>query len=311
MATKVEKRNGNYRARVSYVDECGKQKFKSFTAPTAKEANYLAAQYELERTHKSKPENVTLREAMERFIDNRENILSPSTVDGYHQLIRNAYGAIIDVRLGNLTQEHIQKAINDYSADHEPKTVLNALAFVSTVLKEFFPSLYTKIDTPMIVDKEIIIPSTEQVDTLLVLSKGKEIHLPILLGARLGLSRSEVFGLSWASIDLANDILTVKSAMVQDEHNAYVLKGPKTRKRHRTLDLGLEIKEELQGMDKSKPLFTMTPSQFTDRYRWLAGIVGAPLGFHTLRHYNASIMALLGVPRSYAIRISLKGPRGY
>ena len=101
----------------------------------------MALQFEVGKKHSNKPENVSLRTAIERYIANRENVLSPATIKGYNQLVRNAYGSLIDMRLGNIKKEDIQKVINDYSKEHSPKSVRNALGLLSVVLKELYPSL--------------------------------------------------------------------------------------------------------------------------------------------------------------------------
>jgi integrase len=303
MATKAEKlKSGNYRVRTSYVDETGKQRFKSFTAETAKEAKYLALQFEVDHKHKAKPENISLREAMERFISNRGNLLSPATIKGYQQLKRNAYGSIIDRRLGNITTEDIQKAINEYAEEHSAKSVRNALALISTVLKKTYPSLYSDlIVVPDEEKKDIVIPTTEQVNSIIAATKGKPLYLPIILGALLGLRRSEIFALTWDDIDLEKNAITINKAKVQNEFREYVVKGTKTRNSRRTLTIPASIKEELLEMDKDKPLMALGVNQFSQRYRRLANKLNMPESFHALRHYNASIMLQLNVPNKYAM----------
>jgi integrase len=292
MATKAEKlSSGNYRVRTSYVDETGKQRFKSFTAATAKEAKYLALQFDLERKHKAKPENISLREAIQRYISNRENILSPATVQGYNQLLRNAYGSIIDVRLGNLSIEDIQKAINEYAEKHSAKSVRNALGLLSTVLKKIYPSLYSElIIIPEEEKKDIVIPTTEQVDAIIAAAKGKPIYLPILLGAMLGLRRSEIFALTWEDVDLDKNTITINKAKVQNKDKQYVLKKTKTKNSTRTLTIPAVVKEELLAMDKEQPLMVLGVNQFSQRYRRLASKLNCPESFHALRHYNALLL---------------------
>lgn len=304
MATKVEKLNsGNYRVRTSYVDETGKQRFKSFTAETPKEAKFLASQFEVERKHQSKPENVSLREAIERFISNRENILSPSTIVGYQQLQKNAYGSIIDMRLGYINKEEIQKVINDYAKDHSPKSVRNALGLLSSVLKEFYPAINVNgVKLPQAKKNEIDIPTTEEVGLILEAAKNGPIYLPILFGAYLGLRKSEIFALTWDDIDLDNSTVSINKATVRNRDGMYVIKPTKTTNSTRTLTIPSLIKEELVARrQEDKALFDVPLETFDNRYKLMIKRIGLKCNFHALRHYNASIMLQLNVPIKYAM----------
>ena len=75
-------------------DESGKRIYKSFTAPTKKEAELMAAQYAIERETYSDEKNLLLKTAMERYNKAKENVLSPSTMRGYVQ-----YAAKMDKRM--------------------------------------------------------------------------------------------------------------------------------------------------------------------------------------------------------------------
>ncbi|MBT3319324.1 MAG: site-specific integrase [Clostridia bacterium] len=302
MAGKAEKLNsGNYRVRTSYVNETGKQISKGFTASTAKEAKFLAMQFEVDHKHKARPENVSFKDAIESFLSNRENVLSVSTVVGYQQLKRNAYASIIDMRVGLITKEKVQKVINEYAKDHAPKSVRNALGFLSSVLREYHSGL--KIDGIILPKKkkvEIIIPTTDEVERILQETKGTDMYLPVMLGAMLGMRRSEIFALTWSDIDLKKKMVTIDKAVVKDVTGAYVIKGTKTTSSERKLALLDSIVDELKEKDKDEPLLAMGVNAFSQRYRRLCKRVDAPTSFHTLRHYNASVMLSEGVPNRYA-----------
>lgn len=301
VATKAEKlKSGNYRSRASYIDETGKQRFKSFTAPDAKQARLLAQQFENDLVFNSKVENISLRDAINRYIENRENILSPSTVVGYEQLVRNAYPSIIDRRIGVLTREDIQKAINDYSKNHSAKSVHNAYGLLSVVLKELYPTLDIKnIKLPQKKKSEIVIPTKEELDKIIDATKDTELHLPILLSAFLGLRRSEIFGLTPNDINLKQNTITIDNAMVRDRYGSYVDKTTKTESSQRTLQIPKIIREELEKI-KGDPI-EIDYKNFSQRYGKICEKLGVPTKFHALRHYNASLMLQLNVPNKYAM----------
>ena len=79
-ATKCE--GGNYRARVTYYDDNGVQRSESFTRKTKKEAESAAYDFKINRLKMTKPENITLGDAADKFIDSNK-VLSPSTIASY------------------------------------------------------------------------------------------------------------------------------------------------------------------------------------------------------------------------------------
>ncbi|HAX39921.1 MAG TPA: hypothetical protein DCY10_03430, partial [Clostridiales bacterium] len=136
MAKAQKLKSGNYRCKANYTDELGQQRSKSFTADTKKEAEAQAAVFLMERKHDNKPENITLGQLTDRYIENRSNLLSPSSVAAYKKLRRTAFQDIIDVRMGLLTKELYQKAINTYSMGRAYKTVVCAHTFYKHILSE-------------------------------------------------------------------------------------------------------------------------------------------------------------------------------
>ena len=107
--------SGHYRCRAYYTDELGNYKSKSFTADTKKEAERLVAAFLIDVEHSKKTENKTLGQLADTFMENRSNILSPSTIAGYRKFRRTAFQDIIDVRLELLTKKSYQKAISPSS----------------------------------------------------------------------------------------------------------------------------------------------------------------------------------------------------
>jgi hypothetical protein len=128
--------SGSWRCKAYFTDETGKHTSKSFTGSTKKEAEGLAAIFLMERKHDNKLENSTLAKLADRFIENRSNILSPSTIATYRKFRRIALQDIINVRIGLLTKELYQKAINEYSKTRSYKTVMSAHTFYKQLLVE-------------------------------------------------------------------------------------------------------------------------------------------------------------------------------
>ena len=85
MATAKQLPSGSWRCQV-YAGTApdGKRQYRSFTAYTKKEAEYAALEWQLHYREISRDSsNMTLAEAMERYLASKDSILSPSTVRGY------------------------------------------------------------------------------------------------------------------------------------------------------------------------------------------------------------------------------------
>lgn len=143
MSSKATKtKNGRWRCKAYYTDEKGKYTSKSFTEDTKRKAEAAAAAFLVDLKHDAKPENKTLGELADAFIENRSNLISPSTLRGYKSIRKNAFKSITDCRIGLLTKEVYQKAINDYAEGHSYKTVFSAHVFFNKVLKENKEKIY-------------------------------------------------------------------------------------------------------------------------------------------------------------------------
>ena len=78
--------SGNYRVQViDGYDDNGKRQVKSFTAETEWEALKMADDYK--KGLYKKPCEMTVYEALEKYIESRDNILSPSTIKGRYPTI--------------------------------------------------------------------------------------------------------------------------------------------------------------------------------------------------------------------------------
>ena len=84
--------SGSWRIRICYLDEKGKQVRKSFTAETKQEARHMADVFMTERKQNKKIENKTTKQLADYYIENRSNVLSPTTITGYKSILKNPKG---------------------------------------------------------------------------------------------------------------------------------------------------------------------------------------------------------------------------
>jgi integrase len=305
MAKATKLKSGNWRCKANYKDEKGNHVNKSFTAETKKEAEFMAAQFLVERKHKQKPVNKTIGELATEYLDSRSNLLSPSTLRSYRVLRRTAFPALMETRAGMVTQKMYQAHINEYADGRSPKTVMEAHRLMCRVFQENKIDVDTKsIILPPKVKTEISIPTTDEVKQILEASKAKGIYFPVLLAALLGLRRSEIFALTWGDIDAENNRIRINKAIVKNTDCRYVVKATKTQSSTRSLYMPPQIAEALpERKADGERVFDVFPDAFSNRFRKM--INGLKLkhnyNFHALRHYCASAMLKNNIPDKYAM----------
>lgn len=292
--------SGNYRVNLYVGKENGKRIYKSFTASTPKEAEYMALEYKLYKKELSKTINYTLSYAIDKYIEKKQPILSPSSIATYKKIKRLYFKDILNKKLSDITQEDIQKEINKQTKILSPKTVKCNHGFLSAVFKEYNSSFVLKTTLPR--NKKFVpnIPDTEAIKTILITVKNTNIEIPVLLAVWLGLRMSEIRGLKWEHIK--GDKIHIKQAIV-DADNVATIKGTKSEAGTRTLYIPKYLKEILSKQPKtSEYVVTMKRPTIYDNYIRLLKSAGLPhYRFHDLRHANASIMLALNIPDKYAM----------
>ena len=264
-------------------------------------AEYRAKEFLIEREHSAKPENKTLGEMADRYIDSQSEILSPSTVRGYRSIRQNAFASITNMRVGLLTKELYQNAVNEYAKGRSPKTVLSAHAFFNKVLNENNITVGNGAKLPTKAKKEIQIPSTEEMIEFLKGIKGTRLYLYCLFSVCLGLRKSETIALEWTDINLEEKTVVIDKARVRDEVGSYVQKPPKTFSGTRTLHMPQLLIDALKTEEnQTGVIFKDSPKALESLYQRQKTRLGFPYNFHALRHYYASVMLLSGLPNRYA-----------
>ena len=313
MATAKKLPSGNWRVQV-YMGKGpdGKPTYKSVTASTKKEAEYEALQYQLHHKAVSKDSAaMTLREAMNAYIDSRRGVISVTTVRGYETIVRNNLPGLMDAQLRKLTPNSIQQAVSQEAQAHSPKSVANVYSLMLSTLKMFHRPLYRELQ-----DAEIKLPqkqkfqpkvlNTDQVATLVLAIQGNIMELPILLALWCCLRESEICGLKWTDIDWEHGRLHVHGAKVLTGTTRVATKAPKTVESDRWINLDpylLDVLREARAHSESEYVTKLSGSSMWKRFKTILRRNNLPdVRFHDLRHSNASIMAMTGVPQYLAQR---------
>lgn len=288
--------SGSYRVQVM-VD--GKRISVTDKDPTVAVAKAMALKAKMEEARKS-PRSMTVGEAIDRYIESKDSVLSPSTIAGYKRIRANALQGIMDVKLPDLTREKVQREINAMAKKKSPKTVRNAHGLLTAALAEYELDMVLRTTLPQKQHYDAKIPTADEIKKILKQAQGTEMEIPIFLAVWLGLRASEIRGITWDCID--GNTLYIKQAIVEGE-NGPVLKGTKTYSGTRKLILPKYIKGLIDAVPhQGEFLCRLSGQAMYKRFSRICENAGVPhYRFHDLRHTNASIMLALGVPDKYAM----------
>jgi len=300
--------SGSWRCLVyDYTDKNKKRHYESFTSDTKNEAEYLAAEFALSKNRKSKVVNLTLSEAISKYIGESDAILSPTTISGYKVIQKNAFADIMNVPLKKISKDILKEAVNNESKRKSdstkskgqiisPKTVINEYGLITAVIKQYTDIDCTvKLPTKINHIKELIPP-----ETIIEVVKDTDIELPVLLAMWLSFSISEIKGLTKTN-SINNGFITINEVVVNVGGKDIVKKQAKafTRTRKHKIPEYIQVLIDKVQTDQ---LVTMSGQAVHHRFTRILEKNNLPhMTFHDLRHVNASIMALLRIPDKYAM----------
>jgi len=264
---------------------------------------------------------MTVGKAIDKYIESKEKVLSPSTIIAYKKIRRNDLQSIMDINISDLDQFHIQIAVSeDMAKGKSPKSIKNAHGLLAAVLKQHRPQFVLVTRLPKNPPPTIKIPSEEEMKKIWAQAKGTPYELPILLASWLGLRMSEIRGLKYG--DFENGKLHVQRAMVKGP-TGYIEKGTKTISGNRVIVLPelidkmvkdkraarIEIarSDHLTGKKfivvDDEYLFNFKSNTLYKHFVSICEKAGVEhYRFHDLSHFAASEAHYLGVPDKYSMK---------
>lgn len=284
------------------------------SAPTKKEcidkARLTKAEYKagkrVAKKKKEEPKSPTLSEAIDKFIESRENTWSPLTVRGYRIIQKYRFQSTMNRRIDTIAPQEWQTIINAEAKLCAPKTLKNAWGFIRSVIHAetgvYPPDV--RMPAQMHGNKPFLLP--EQITTFVAAVKDTPYAIPCYLGLH-SLRASEIEGLKWENIPKNPEFIPVSGAVVLDEHNKRVEKRQnKSFASARNVPIMIpELKEALER--ERKPSGKVMPySQNALRYgiRKICKENGLPnVGIHGLRRSFASLAYHLNIPERITMEI--------
>lgn len=237
----------------------------------------------------------TFLKSAEKYMKIKSNVLSPSTIRGYRTIIKSISDGFGNTKTCDITQELVQKEINDYSAEHSPKSTRNLHGFISAVLSVYKPNMILRTTLPQKVKYEAYTPTENEVKKVLSEVKGTEYEIAYRLGC-YGMRRGEICALDPSDLD--GNMLNISKSKVLNDKNTWIIKPiPKTTGSQRTI----YIDDELAGMIKKQGFaFNDHPNRLNHHLHRLLKRLNIPIfRFHDMRAYYASMAHALGIPDAY------------
>ena len=298
MATAKKMPSGKWRVLVfDRIGDDGKRKYKSFTADTKNEAELQAKLYLNDPNRKTRKDSLTVKDAIDRYIASKEGVLSPSTIYGYRRMQRNRYGNIENKKVFALTSEDMQQFISETATEKSAKYTANVYGLLSSSVAMFRPDAVFRITLPKRTSKRQIAPSDDDVKTLFQ-SADSDMRICIALAAFCSMRRGEVCALKYG--DITGDAIYIHADMVTDNSNVYHYKDmPKTSESVRTVHAPQQVIDLIGEGDPNEFVINKPPYAVTKGFIKLRNDLGINIRFHDLRHYYASIGAVLGIPDIY------------
>ena len=262
--------------------------------PTKKEAEIIID----ERIQKENPagdRRDTFEKSAEKYLLIKQNVLSPSTIRGYRVIIRSLSDRFKNTKTLNISQELIQKEVNDYSAYHSAKSTANLHGFISAVLGVYYPSLRISTTLPQKRKYEAVTPLEEHVEKVLTEVSGTDYEIPYRLGV-YGMRRGEICAITAADLD--GNILSINKSKVLNDKNEWVIKPfPKTTDSERQIYIDDHLAELIREHGTA---FDDHPNRLNHHLHSLLKRLDIPaFRFHDLRAYYVSMAHSMGIPDKY------------
>lgn len=222
----------------------------------------------------------------------------------YRILQRNAYDYINNLTLSEINELVLQKWANHNAIKYASKTINNQFGLITAVFKQN----RIEIDTSSIRLKpkepvNYIVPTPDEMHTIISSVYGEDIEIPVLFALLLGLRQSEIQALKWSNY--RNCRIYVKGAIVPNKNNKLIEKSTnKSFTSTRELAVPDYLIKRLDSIEHKGDYIVnnLTPNMILDRFFKLQEKYGMRrFTMHSLRHANASLMLQLGISDKYAM----------
>lgn len=268
------------------------------------EAKAIAIKSGLMQAEKSPRQLPTLEKAIDNYIAERSNILSPSTIRGYRKIQQCRFQSYMRRNLAAFNERLCLRMVNEETPLCSPKTLRNAWSFVATVIENETGKRYS---VPLPKSKKVphAFLDFQQIKTFVLAIQGSTFEIPALLALN-SLRRSEIYGLRWEDINLESGTISINGAVVVDENEQRIYKDTaKNETSNRTIEIVIpRLLDLMRSADKLKPIVNSSPDTLLRQVNRICEQNNLPkVGVHGLRHSFASLAYHLRIPKEIAREI--------
>jgi len=272
----------------------------SVTKPTKSEcikaAELIKAEYRNEK--RAKQCNETLGIVLDKYIDSRRKVLSPSTINGYMAIRKSRFPKFMDKKISDI--ENWQSVINtEIENGVSAKTIRNSWGLIGSALS-YIGQPVPPVQLPVVMPATRPWLTADQIKVFVNAVHGHPVEIPALLMLH-SLRRSEVLGLDWSNIDLkAKTIRVVETAVIGEKNKLVTKSTTKTRKSYRTIPVMIpELESALAAIpekDRKGKVYKMNPNNLWPEINGICRRNNLPeVGCHGLRHSFCSLAAHVGM----------------
>lgn len=241
---------------------------------------------------KAKLPAITLQQAIDDYINDRDNVLSPATIRGYNSIRNNRFKSVSS---DDIFKVNWQAAINAEAKLCSAKTLSNAWGFVKTVLRQngFVPPSVT---LPQEIKKELPWLDYNQIQVFLAAVRGEPCEIAALLALH-SLRRSELLDITPNKI--SNGIIHVSGSKVFNKDNKLVEKSTNKNSKSRR-DIRIVIPRlidliETSDVNPDEPFVSCYANTVWAQINKVCEKADLPpVGVHGLRRSFASLAYHLG-----------------
>lgn len=291
--------SGSWNIRVQLDGECY-----SVTRPTKKECIAEAAAMKARLKDARKRNGKSLTKAIDQYIEDRENILSPSTIRGYRAIQRLRFQTAMNRCIDDITPDQWQRLVNMEARSCSAKTLKNAWGFIASVIADATGKKIS-VRLPQVVANDLPFLTAEQIPVFLEVIRGDFCEIAMLLGLS-GLRRSEIMAVRWEDIDLDAGCIYVHGSAVLDEDGKLIYReeNKNTSSRRTVPFLIPQLRAAVEAAPKRTEFaVTCNPNTIYNSTNRACRKAGLPeIGAHGLRRSFASLAYHLNLPEEITMR---------